>query len=529
MPRERLGLFDTPPDRHEVRFSLAVAGLLVAAAVLILPVRDAPVQRIDAFIPVTDGVMFLGELITAILLYAQAAVFRSRALTVLGSCYVYTALLLAAHALTFPGAFAPDGLLGAGISTSAYIATLRRGAYPIAVVLYVLIRGADAAARPVTERPSAGIVVGVFAAIALAAAVTLLTTVGQDLLPAYFTSRTDVVYSSAIHYEEVIFALIVAATVLLFLRRSSVLDLWLLLVLAGWLIQSLLTLAIKARFTVGWYGFYGIMLVSHLIVLLALIAEHGRLYVRLALATAAREREREARLMSLDALASAIVHEAGQPLSAVGAHARAALNRLNRDEPDVVKAIYSLNAIIDAGHRTTDVIKSIRAMLGKRPGVTTEFDLNDLVRATASLLDRELVGGKVSLEFALGEGLPPVLANRVQMQRVLLNLLTNAIESLQATRGRPRRIVIRSASLDSQEVVLEICDNGVGIPPEQMAEVFEAFFTTKATGSGLGLWLCRTMVEAHGGHLWASQDQAHGATFHLRLPRGGFQGVRAHG
>ncbi len=157
-------------------------------------------------------------------------------------------------------------------------------------------------------------------------------------------------------------------------------------------------------------------------------------------------------------------------------------------------------------------------MFGKRPGLATEFSLNDLARGTALLLHRELAGGRVSLQFDLDAALPLVRADRVQMQRVLVNILTNAIESVAATRGRPRRITMRSASVDDHTVVLEIGDNGVGIAPEAMAEVFEPFFTTKASGAGLGLWLCRAMVEAHGGHLWVSPAEAYGATFHLQLP-----------
>ena len=143
------------------------------------------------------------------------------------------------------------------------------------------------------------------------------------------------------------------------------------------------------------------------------------------------------------------------------------------------------------------------------------------MRETASLLDRELAGKKISLELSLDETLPPILADRVQMQRVLVNLFTNAIESLGAIRGRPRRIAIRSALLDGKDVLLEVSDNGIGIAPEEMEHIFDAFFTTKATGTGLGLSLCRTIVEEHGGRLWASPGEEHGATFHLRLPRSG--------
>jgi signal transduction histidine kinase len=517
--QDRLGLFDTPPDRQEIRFSLVIVALLIIALLLILPVRAIHWPEIIAFVPVIDAVMFVGELIIATLLYAQASVFRSRAITVLATGYVFCALLLVPHALTFPGAFSTDGLLGAGINTTAWIAFFRRTAFPIAFILYALLKRADLAARPGPQQSAPAISVWLLAAIALAAAVTLLATSAHSVLPPLFLNRREVVYANLVMVNGATISLTIVAMAMLFWQRKSVLDMWLLVALSGWLVQSLLNLPLHARFTIGWYGLFGMMLVSNLIVMLALIAESNRLLARLALATAARNRERESRLMSMDAVAAAIAHEAGQPLAAVTLNASAGLDWLTRPRPDRQKAITSLRATMDSAQLTFDVIKSIRATFAKGPGSATEFSLNDLVRETVTLLDREVAGHKASLELALDQSLPPMLANRVQIQRVLINLLTNAIESLGPTRRRPRRIVIRSVPLENQDVLLEVTDTGVGIAPEKMAHIFEAFFTTKSTGTGLGLSLCRTIVEEHGGHLWAASGDDYGATFYLQLPR----------
>jgi signal transduction histidine kinase len=517
--RDHLGLFDTPPDRKHIRFSVAIVGLLIVAFLLILPVRDVRLRAIGAFVPTIDAIMFVGDMVAAILLYAQAVVFRSRALTFLATGYLFAALMLVPHALTFPGAFAPGGLLGAGVNTTAWISTFQRAAFPVAIILYVVLRRADSVARPGPKRPTPRIALWAFAAFAIAAALTLLATIGRDLLPPFYVNDRDLIYSYAVLYQSVTFALLVVATTMLFRTRASVLDMWLLVALSAWMIQSLLIMTLHSRFTAGFYCLYVILLISQLIVMLALITESNRLYAQLALSTAARNREREARLMSMEAVAAAISHEVGQRLTAVNTNASAGLSWLTRARPELDMAIQALRGTLDAGHLAFEILKSTRATFAKGPGTVSKFSLNDLVREAASRLSGDLADARISLQLTLDEALPPIRANRVTMQQVLFNLLTNAIESIDATAGGARLIEIRSALVNDRDILLEVSDTGIGIVAEDMERIFEPFYTTQANGTGLGLSLCRIIVEDLGGRLWASSGDQGGATFHLQLPR----------
>ena len=529
MAQENLGLFDTPPDPTEIRVALAIVAAVFLIVLFAIPTQNAFVGPIPGVVPALVTGMLVCDLISAAILYTQARVFRSRSLTVLASGYVISGLLLIPWALSFPGAFSEAGLLGGQVNTTGWLATFWRLSVPVAVYFYALRKRADAVGSLAAERSPAKVFEALLIAIVIVILITLLATVGHDLLPSFFVDRGTVIRSTLVTVNVVVIFWTIAAMGMLLGQQRTVLDLWLLVALSAWLGQSLLNMLLTSRFTLGAYVFLGLTLVSNLVVMLALITESNRLYARLALSTAARRREREARLMSMDAVTAAISHEAGQPLTAASLEASAALIWLTQPQPDVSRAIASLRAIGDANKRTFEVIKSVRAMFAKGAGGVTDFNLNDLVRETAHLLDREMTAAKISLALALHDELPPIRADRVQIQRVLVNLLTNAIEAFGTTSGRPgdrdsresRVIGVRTKQLNGEGVLVEVGDNGPGFAVDELERIFDPFVTTKATGTGLGLSLCKSIVEDHGGRLWASSGEKYGAVFHVTLPHSG--------
>ena len=237
-----------------------------------------------------------------------------------------------------------------------------------------------------------------------------------------------------------------------------------------------------------------------------------------ALREAQAELVRVARATTMGELTASIAHEVNQPLAAVVTNANACLRWLNARTPDLDEARAAAQRIVRDGNRASDVIARIRGFLKKGEPVTVQLDVNDVVREIIMLTQGEVLRRAASLLTELADGLPAVSADRVQLQQLLLNLMMNALDAMSAVTDRPRVLRIRTSTYESAAILVALRDSGVGLNPEQMERLFEAFYTTKPEGMGMGLSISRSIVEMHGGRLWATPNDGPGATFQFTLP-----------
>jgi PAS domain S-box-containing protein len=224
------------------------------------------------------------------------------------------------------------------------------------------------------------------------------------------------------------------------------------------------------------------------------------------------------RVTTMGELAASIAHETNQPLAAVVANAEACLRWLDRETPDLAAARRSVEWVIDDGNRASEVIRRVRSLANKTEIEKVPLNVNDLVSEVITLVQRELTSHQVTLRMELAPALAMILGDRVQLQQVMINLVMNGVEAMHPVTDRPRELVIRSGQDETQQVLVSVTDCGVGISAENADRLFNAFFTTKSSGMGMGLSICRSIMEAHGGRLWATANVLHGATFQFTLP-----------
>jgi len=221
--------------------------------------------------------------------------------------------------------------------------------------------------------------------------------------------------------------------------------------------------------------------------------------------------------MTVGAMTASIAHEVNQPLAAIVANANAGLRWLARAEPDVDEVRSLLKRIVSDGHRASRVVVSIRSMFGKDRCEMSPVSVNELVGEVLALVHTELESHQISLKIKMLDGLPRVMAERGQLQQVLLNLIMNAIEAMSSITERERLLEVQSRVCEHNHVLITVEDTGTGIDPNQTDRIFDAFFTTKTHGMGMGLSICRSIIESHGGRLWVSARSPYGSVFCMTL------------
>jgi C4-dicarboxylate-specific signal transduction histidine kinase len=240
-----------------------------------------------------------------------------------------------------------------------------------------------------------------------------------------------------------------------------------------------------------------------------------------ALQAAQSDLARASRLTAIGELTSLIAHEVRQPLTAIAARAGACRSWLAHHSPDIGKATAAVARIEEYAHHANGVMESIRQMTRKSAPTRTPLGVNDVIRETVTLLSSEIRRQRVVLKVDLAVGLRSVLGDRVQLQQVIMNLMMNGIEAMATMDDRPRLLRLSTETDVSGTVVVAVADVGVGLPASKMERLFDAFFTTKPNGLGVGLAICRSIVEAHGGRLWVSANTPRGAIFQFTLPTEG--------
>jgi len=508
LDEQQVLLSTLPPSRGQTRLALAIVLVLLAAFCATVPFATVPLPYVREFIPAYATAMFVINSITSALLFVQFSLVRSRALLAISGGYLFSTLMTIPWALTFPDLFEQTEIAS---TTWGLLSTLWHLGFALFVIAYTLLKDNESPTQWL-RRSLPFAVLSSAAGVVIVDALVWLVTITNASMPTTFA-----LFERSYTYWNGLLLLAFLALALLWARRRSVLDLWLMVVMCGLLIELCLIFLVGRRYVVGWYASRVFFLISSTLVLAILLSETAFLYARLARSVMAESREREARLMTMDVLSASIAHEMNQPLASIVTNVDAAARWMGRPAPDLDEVKASLAQIRNSAYRARDLIGSIRAMVKRDGRNRTPLDLNELVREVLALTERELQRGRISVELRLHEHLPPVKADRVQLQQVLINLITNAIEAMRETK-QPRVLQVKSALQEPNRVLISVADSGPGIDSAIVDRIFNPLFTTKSNGMGMGLAICRSIIEGHDGRLWAAAAAQSGAVFEFALP-----------
>jgi signal transduction histidine kinase len=513
-------LIPTPGQR---RVTLAIAAILLVTLGVMIPLAATKLPEIGAFIPTIQGIFFVNDLITALLLFSQCSISCSRALRVLANGYLFAGLMALLFSLTFPGAFAPAGLFGAGLQSAGWIYGFQHYGFAATVLGYTWLKDDDPAKKiaagstQYTSGWSMAIVIGLVLGLGWLAT-------AEDILPELFVDKIH--YTSGVFYAGGMNILLcVAAIALLWIRRHSLLDLILMIVMVAMIAElALVGLFAHARFDLGFYAGRIFMLITSSVVLVVLIAQTTKSDARLARSNMMLQRERDNKLMNLAAVAASISHQVRQPLAAIIMDGAAALRFLGQSPPNLAEVRFSLDSIQNDCHRAGQVFDRISTLFEGGDQNREQVDMNEVALGVLRTLRSDLKEHGIATHTDLQTGLPSVIGYRSQLREVILNLVNIAIEAKDKESNQVLRI--KTANSGMSEIAVTVEDSETGIDPENSASHFDGLVRTTPQEMGLSLAVCHVIIQHHGGHISArTRGDAKGTLFRFTLPIGSTAGL----
>jgi len=512
-----------PAPASQRRAALAVSLLLILMLVATAPFARVPWIAFPAFVPVQKTLMLVADLVTAALLFGQSSIERARTLTILAAGYLFTALITIPHMLTFPGVFSESGLLSAGPQSAAWLYIAWHGGLPVAAIAFAL-RRRNVTTSPLDEAGRVSIWMAVLAAVAAVAIITVIVTVGHSWLPSLieggrFTATSEVVVG--------LLLLLPLAALLMLVRRPSVLDVWLAVVMLAWFCTINVGAFLSGgRFDIGWYVGLLFDSLTSIFVLLVLLHETTALYARQFRSAGVEHRDRERRLSEMEAVlihlsrvselgqnVSALVHEVSQPLTAISNYAAASM-QLAEKTPERVRPL--LERLNEQAARATEIVRGLRDFIAQHETEKHVENLPDVLQRAVRLAVAGAGARAPAIEMRCSPAAAAAFIDRVQIEQVVFNLVSNAVEAM--TDCPQRRLTIATGAAPDGMIEVSVADTGPGLAPEIRARLFQPFMTTKPGGLGIGLSICRVIVEAHGGKLEADSEPGRGATFRFTIP-----------
>jgi signal transduction histidine kinase len=508
-----------PPGRRQLGLARLVTGVLFGAFLATVAFRDTQLVRLDAFVPVANAVTGLNDLLTAVLLYAQFSLTRARALLVLASGFLFKALILVPHAATFPGVFATNGLLGALLQSTAWLYPLQQAAFGLCAIAFTILSDREPPTPSGEKAILMPIAATVTATVGAAVVAVWLLIAGESHLPRLIAADGVRVSDEFRRIVVPLMSVMALGSIIVLRRRpKSMIDLWLQVAIWSWLFEALLTTMSPGRFSLIFYVNRGMGMVSSAFVLLVLLSESSMLHRRLVRAMAAREQEQEGHRTAMDVLVESLAHELRQPLAAILMNGHAGTTLLSATPENVDEARAAFRDISKSARRAGEIIDSVRTVFAHSPQDLVTLEANDLAREAVDIMRLELEASRVVLELDLSPDLPRIRGHRGQLTQVLMNGVKNAVESLATITDRERRLRIRTAPLEPDGVAIRIEDSGRGLDPVARERLFEPFYSTKPRGMGLGLSICKSIIEGHEGTLALLPGSPHGAVFQVELP-----------